>query len=164
MKVLKVKGIEWKDTKDGSKQYMAVVLTNGEKDSTKPIFEPDQQAVFQEAYDNDKSVDVEFEKKGQFWNVKSAQISEATSPKPSISPSGKGAKSNGGSYGRDEDRMDRRTALMQATELYRHSVAPQLPFDDDVYDGIFVHLMKLLNPVIAEAMKEGAKVVDKEGD
>jgi len=43
-------------------------------------------------------------------------------------------------------------------ELYKHIVAPQIPFDDEMYDGIYMHLLKLLNPLIVEALKEGARI------
>jgi len=155
MKTLTVKNIEWKPTKDGSKQYMAVILTNGQKDSTKSIFDPEQQKVFQEAYYNNKTVNVEFEKDGQFWNVKSVEIVKGETP-VSTSQNTKPDKV----YGRDDDRMDRRTALMQAVELYKHIVAPQIPFDDEMYDGIYMHFLKLLNPLIIEALKEGARIKD----
>ena len=154
-RTVRVESIDWLDTKDGKKQYMSAVLTDGEKESKQAIFDSAIQKAIQEARDTDSPLLIELEKKGNFWNVTSAVIMEAEveAPKPKAKP-----QTNGDWKGRTEDGMDRRTALMQAVELYKHSVEAGVPFSDEIFDGIFVHFLKLLNPVIAEALKEGGKM------
>ena len=152
-----VKDLEWLPTKDGKKQYMSVALTDGTKDSKQAVFDVAIQKTIQEAKDTDSSLLVKLEKEGNFWNIKAAAITAI----PKTFQEAKAAPKSEPKTewkGRTEDGMDRRTALMQAVEMYKHVVAGQLPFDDDVFDGVFVHFLKLLNPVIAEALKEGAKM------
>ena len=147
-----VKEIVWIAAKGGKKQYMSVVLTDGTRDNKQAVFDPSFQKILQEAKDTDSPLLIKLEKEGNFWNIKGAAITHEepkAAPKSEPKPEWKG---------RTEDGMDRRTALMQAVEVYNHVVAEQIPFDEDVFDGVFVHFLKLLNPLIAEALKEGAKM------
>ena len=151
MKTLTVKNIEWKPTKDGSKQYMAVILTNGQKDSTKSIFDPEQQKVFQEAYYNNKTVNVEFEKNGQFWNVKSVEIVEGETPVSKLQNTKK-------------DEILLSVAFKGAVELENYwYVRDENPHNarvlqntEQLYDGLGAILGG--NRIVLEAIKEGARI------
>ena len=72
-----VKSAEWKETKDGTKQYLsAVLLDENGRGSTQAVFEPDLQKVIEEAYKASRSLLVGIEKEGQFWNIKTATLGE----------------------------------------------------------------------------------------
>ena len=115
-RVLKVKSTDTRPTKDGKKTYLSVVLTNGSKESKLSIFDTKLQTIFQEAKKNSQSLNVGFEKEGNFWNVKTAKVTTQE-----LSPS-ETTKTNGRFYhdrhSQDaEDWTNIRTAVMQAMAL-----------------------------------------------
>ena len=84
-------------------------------------------------------------KKGTSWGFKKkGETPVSTSRKPTSS--------------RDEDRTDIRTALMQANLTYMHTVAREVPFNDTLFDDIYQHFLKLVDPLIAEIIKKGGQI------
>ena len=105
----------------GKGPYLSVVWTDGNKEFKKNVFDPAFQKVFQQAEKSGESVNVGVEKEGNFWNVKSAEI---TSEEVKATSTDSKPKQRG-SYGKSQDEEDWtniRTAVMQATALATHLV------------------------------------------
>jgi len=120
--IVKVKSCETLPTKDGKKTYLSAVLTGEKGDRKYSVFDPALQKTIQEAHKQGASLKIGLEKEGNFWNLKTAEIT-AEQP-PSVEP-----KSNGKFYhdrhSQDaEDWTNIRTALMQAVELETHHYPP----------------------------------------
>ena len=71
-RTVRVKEIDWKDGARG--QYMSVVLDEGTQDRKYAIFDPNIQDTLTAARNDGLPVLIEVEKKGNFWNVTSAQL------------------------------------------------------------------------------------------
>ena len=109
-----VKSAEFKDTKDGKKQYLSAVLMdclNG-KTSTQAIFDPAMAKTIQEARDTASCLLIHMEKEGEFWNIKSAEI--AATPQTSKEPKP--------SYSNKDDEILMAVAFKGAIELETHLV------------------------------------------
>ena len=122
--IVKVKSTTSLPTKDKKKTYLSVVWEDGGKEYKKPIFDPALQKVFQEAEKSGEFVNVGVDKEGDFWNVKTAEITSAhvsqTAPVPETRNTGTRK-----SYGKSQDEEDWtniRTAVMQATAMRTHLV------------------------------------------
>ena len=100
-------------TADGKKTYLSVTWKHGGKEFKKPIFDPALQKVFQQAEKSGESVNVGVEKEGNYWNVKSAEITseEVTQAEPKTIG---GSKKSYGKSQDEEDWTNIRTAVMQA--------------------------------------------------
>ena len=72
--IVKIKSTTTLPTKNKKKTYLSVTWVDGEKEYKKPIFDPALQEVFQSAEKSGESVNVGVEKEGDFWNVKTAEI------------------------------------------------------------------------------------------
>lgn len=120
-RTVKVKSAETLPTKDGKKTYLSVVLTDGTRENKYSIFDPALQKTLQEADSSGQSLNVGLEKEGNFWNVKSAEI---TSEEVKTTPTDSKPKQRA-SYGKSQDEEDWtniRTAVMQAVALETHLV------------------------------------------
>lgn len=108
-----VKSAEFKDTKGGKRQYLSAVLVgdNG-RENTQAILDPAIQKTIQEAYKSSALLLIRMEKEGQFWNIKSAEITTNATPQAS-KPSG--------SYNKDDDIL-MAVAFKGAIELETHLV------------------------------------------
>ena len=120
--IVKVKSTTTLQGKKGS--YLSVVWTDGNKEFKKNVFDPSHQKVFQQAEKSGESVKVGVEKEGNFFNVKSAEITSETTE----------SKSNGRYYhdrhSQDaEDWTNIRTAVMQSVQLETHHIAPEGKID-----------------------------------
>ena len=115
MKGLQINDIEWKEGTRG--EYMSVTLTDGQKYFTRAVFDDGHKKLLQEAYDSGQSVNVQFEKRGNFWNVKSVEIGNGT-PKPDKPAERKWTPKN------DDDIM-LQVALKAVVELERHHFVPE---------------------------------------
>ena len=122
--IVKVKSTTTIQGKKGP--YLSVVWTDGNKEFKKNIFEPAFQKVFQQAEKSGESVKVGVEKEGDFWNVKSAEItSEEVKPQATAYAKEAPKSASYKSYGKSQDEEDWtniRTAVMQATALETHLV------------------------------------------
>ena len=106
----------------GNKTYLSVVLTDGKRENKYAIFDPALQTTLQNAYKSGENVNVGLEKEGNFWNVKSAEITseniQTTEREPvKQTKTWKPAKDQDA-----EDWTNIRTAVMQATLLRTHLV------------------------------------------
>lgn len=89
-----VKSAEFKDTKDGKRQYLsAVTIGESGKEYTRAFFDPTMQKTVQEALKANLSLVIQIEKEigsggKEFWNIKSAEIADATKPvvAPQVTP------------------------------------------------------------------------------
>jgi len=119
-RTVKVKSAETTPTKDGKKTYLSVVLSDGTRDNKYSIFDPALQKTLQDAHKSGESVNVGLEKEGNFWNVKSAEI---TSEEVKAEPKPNGQRYYHDRHSQDaEDWTNIRTAVMQAVALQTHLV------------------------------------------
>ena len=119
--IVKVKSTKSIKGKKGT--YLSVTWQDGDKEFTKNVFEPAHQKVFKQAEESGESVDVAMEKEGDFWNVKSAEITgEEVKEQP---------KTNGQRFYHDrhsqdaEDWTNIRTAVMTAKDLDMHHIVSE---------------------------------------
>jgi len=156
--IVKVKSTTTLQGKKGP--YLSVVWTDGDKEFKKNVFEPAHQKVFQQAGKSGESVKVGVEKEGDFWNIKSAEITtEEVEAKPQATKSEQ--KQTYGKHTAKDSEVEssKRCILMQATLLYLHSTDSGTPFDDDYLERIYKKCSKLIgidNPLVEEAKKLGA--------
>jgi len=116
--IVTVKSATFLPTKDGKKQYLsAVMVGEGGKENKQSIFDPEMQRIVQEAHKNNLPLLVKLEKEGDFWNIKSAEITtkEAT-------PSGTVSK---------DDAILQAVAFKGAIELEKHHYVPEGKVDTD---------------------------------
>lgn len=122
-RTVKVKEATTTPTKDGKKTYLSVVLSDGTRDNKYAVFNPDLQKVLQGAHKSGESVNVGLEQEGNFWNVKTAEITTEevkTEPQPS------GQRYYHDRHSQDaEDWTNIRTAVMQAVALETHHIVPE---------------------------------------
>jgi len=105
-------------TKDGKKQYLAAVMVGESgKENKQSIFDPEMQKIVQEAHKNNLPLLVKLEKEGNYWNIKSAEITS----KKAI-PSGAMSK---------EDAILQAVAFKGAIELEKHHFVPEGKVDTD---------------------------------
>lgn len=72
-----IKSAQMMDAQGGKQQYLATILVSSEgRESKKAIFDPNMQKVIQQAYKENKALNIKLEKEGNFWNIKEAQVSD----------------------------------------------------------------------------------------
>ena len=117
-KTVKVKEATTTPTKDGKKTYLSVVLSDGTRDNKYSVFDSALQKTLQDAHKSGESVSVGLEKEGNFWNVKTAEI---TTEEVKTEPQPTGQRYYHDRHSQDaEDWTNIRTAVMQAVALHTH--------------------------------------------
>ena len=118
-KTVKVKSAETLPTKDQKKTYLSVTLTDGNRDNKYSVFDPALQKTLQDANKSGESVSVGLEKEGNFWNIKSAEISMGEDDHPPIPP-----KSTRTIYPKNDDDIMLQVALKAIVDLHKHHYVP----------------------------------------
>jgi len=104
-----VKSAEFKDTKDGKRQYLsAITVGESGKEYTRAFFDPTMQKTVQEALKASLPLVIQIEKEmgsggKEFWNIKSAEIATvAEESKPVVAPQAT-SKPQSGRTEKDDD-------------------------------------------------------------
>jgi len=108
-----VKSAEFKDTKDGKRQYLsAITVGESGKEYTRAFFDPTMQKTVQEALKANLPLVIQIEKEmgsggKEFWNIKSAEIatgaSVAEGSKPVVAPQATPKPQYSGRTEKDDD-------------------------------------------------------------
>ena len=121
-RTVKVTKAETLPTKDGKKTYLSVVLSDGNRDNKYSIFDPALQKTLQDAHKSGESVSVGLEKEGNFWNIKSAEVT-TEEVQATTEPKSSGQRFYHDRHSQDaEDWTNIRTSVMQAVQLETHQV------------------------------------------
>ena len=155
--IVKIKSTTTLPTKDKKKTYLSVVWTDGAKEYKKPIFDPALQKVFQEAEKSGESVNVGVEKEGDFWNVKTAEIT-TEAPKTEQKPRTEGTKQPYGKSPDERASIERQVALKVTSEIYCHCTEAGILFDEPMFRKmckVCKNELGLDSPLVAAIKKEG---------
>lgn len=128
-RIVKVKGTEFLDTKDKSRTYLSAVLTDGTKESKQSIFDPELQKTIKEAEKSGASLNIGLEKEGQFWNLKTAVVTEdvvqPTTAESVAKPSARSTDQNVS--------IEKQVKLKTAEVLYEHCTDAGTPLNEELF-------------------------------
>jgi len=158
-KTVKVKSAETLPTKDGKKTYLSVTLTDGNRDNKYSVFDPALQKTLQGAYKSGLSVNVGLEKEGNFWNVKSAEITSADI----VQTTQKEAPRQSKSYTADPQKIESielQNNKNNAVAIYCQVTEKGTPFDGELLGKLF-RACQALGADIVQVAKEEYGAVEK---
>ena len=158
--IVKVKSCETLPTKDGKKTYLSAVLTGEKGDRKYSIFDAGLQKTIQEAHKQGASVKIGLEKEGNFWNLKTAEVTTEQVVSPSVEKTTISERS----YRKDDNAIMLQVAFKGAVECEGYWYVPDGKAHTDRVtqntEGLLIGLQEIMkkrfNPLVEEAKKLGA--------